>query len=865
MSEMTQKICVGLLAHVDAGKTTLSEALLYTSGKINHFGRVDHQDAYLDYDRQERHRKITIFAKQASFIWQKTQVTLLDTPGHIDFSSEMERVLQVLDAAVLVISSAGIQPHTRTIWQLLTHYRIPTLIFVNKMDMPQADRNQLLKDIQKELDGRCIDFNAPTSQLAEEISLCDDHLLETYIQQGTLSSRLISQAVRQRKVFPCYFGSALRLAGITDFLNGLTQWVPSVIDQGVFSARVFKIAYDLTKTRLTYMKILSGQMNVKDEILPGEKADQLRIYDGEKYTTVSTVSCGDIVAVKGLKFVHAGDVIGQGQTLYSPMLSSCMDYTVILPNGVDAFQVMPDFRRLSDEDPLLHIRYDTKHNEIRVRLMGEVQMEVLSETIFDRFGLTVHFDQGKILYKETITEPVLGVGHYEPLRHYAEVQLLLKPGKPGSGLLFRTACSEEVLDKHWQNLIMTHLKEKEHLGVLSGAPITDMEIILLAGKAHLKHTEGGDFRQATYRAVRQGLMMAKSVLLEPYYRFQATVPTNALSRLIYDIDHMHGDYQIIENQSSWTSLEGKAPVKNLQGYQQILISYTKGLGKMTYALSGYEPCYDQEQVLSEINYDPLSDLENPSDSLFCHHGSGYHVAYQEVYQKMHLPAYWPKKKSVSNLSPVSRPISDLQNDEETLMRIFERTYGPMERNWRLAHEHQEKLEPKKETGAGKKNCLIVDGYNLIHAWPRLAEVAKENMDAARSQLVNLLCNYQGYRQCLLILVFDAYLVPGNVGRIDKDHQVYIVYTQEAQTADMFIERTTHEVADLYQVFVVTSDALEQSIIIGQGAARISSREFYEEVEYVVKEHLKDYYTKQKKDHYFPLESVRDYEKNKKGE
>lgn len=854
-----KKIVIGNLAHVDAGKTTLSEAMLFVSGKLKHLGRVDHHNAFLDYESLERKRKITIFSKQAVFTWNDTQITLLDTPGHIDFSSEMERVLQVLDVAVLIISGTeGVQPHTKTIWQLLNHYRLPTMVFINKMDMPQTCQKQIMEDIQSQLDERCINFMQPTDILDEDISLCDDTLLESYLEKGGFDLKTKVQAFQQRIFFPCFFGSALKNEAVDSLLSALTTYYQPENENQHFHGRIFKITHDLQGTRLTHLKVLSGVLKVKDQLFEDEKVNQIRIYNGEKYECVQEAEAGSIVAIKGIKSLHAGDVVGLEGKIYTPVLSSCMEYALILPTGIDPIEVMPNFILLSEEDPTLHVRYDHQRNQICMQLMGEIQIEVLKQTILERFGLDVTFAQGKVLYKETIAKAVLGVGHYEPLRHYAEVQLLLEPLTRGSGLVFETTCPEDVLSKRWQNLILTHLQEKEHLGVLVGAPITDMKITLLTGKAHLKHTEGGDFRQATYRAVRQGLMMSKSILLEPYYHYQAQVPTTALSRFIFDMENRQGTYEIMKNDETFTYLSGIASVRELSGYGNELISYTKGLGKIQYELDGYQPCLQQETIVNQLAYDAQGDLENPCDSIFCSRGAGYNVSYANVYQKMHLEALWPKKEKVIEVQAAkTRKIED---DDETLSRIFERTYGISQKKWTSSSQQHKSAEKVVNPIPPKKQCIIVDGYNVIFAWKELSLLAKDNLDVARTRLMDILCNYQGYKQCLLILVFDAYKVKEHLGTIEKYGSIEVVYTKEAQTADMFIERTTREIATEYQVSVVTSDALEQTIVIGQGATRISSREFEREVAYVTSQDFKEFQEKQAKSHAFPLEDLNRYQK-----
>lgn len=857
--KLMKRIVIGNLAHVDAGKTTLSEAMLYVAGKIKQLGRVDHQNAYLDYETLERNRKITIFSKQAVFTWKDCYMTLLDTPGHVDFASEMERVLQVLDVAVLIISgSEGVQPHTKTIWQLLAHYRVPTMIFVNKMDMPETSKEALILNIKKELDENCLDFALEESLLHEEISLCSDSLLEKYMQSGKLTYQDIANSVMDRTVFPCFFGSALKNEGVTSLLDALVNYTPTPSRSEQFSANVFKITHDKQNTRLTYMKILSGALEVKDTVLPDEKADQLRVYSGDKYEVVPKATAGMIVAVKGFKKIYAGDVLGEGKKLTTPVLESCMDYALMLPEGIDINQALLYMKQLEEEDPMLHVNYDRKTNEIRMQLMGDIQIEVLKQTILDRFKIAVDFAHGKVLYKETIAKSVLGVGHYEPLRHYAEVQLLLEPLENGKGIVIASECSEDELSKHWQNLIIGHLKEKEHVGVLTGSSLTDVKITLLIGKAHLKHTEGGDFRQATYRAVRQGLMHAQNILLEPYYRFKAVLPATCLSRLVFDIEKMHGTYEIVDDSNlQRTIVSGEVAVSEMQGYMTTFITYTKGQGQLGYELSGYKPCLHQEKVVAEMQYDACGDLDNPCDSIFCKQGAGYNVSYDKVYQKMHLEARWPKKEiPKNNYRPQKATIS---TDDKTLSQIFERTYGPIQTNWKERLGHEKKPKQNRYEYQAKQRCIIVDGYNVIYAWPELASLAKVNLDVARARLIDALCNYQGYKQCLLILVFDAYLVKENPGSVEKYHNIYIVYTKEAQTADMFIERATHEMADLFDIAVVTSDALEQLIVSSQGAVRVSSREFIQDVNYVAKTYLKNFLDQQKTSHEFPLESVKKYQ------
>lgn len=854
------KLVIGHLAHVDAGKTTLSEAMLYLSGYLKQLGRVDHQDAFLDFDGQERQRGITIFSKQAVFKWQDVDITLLDTPGHVDFSSEMERTLSILDAAVLIISSSdGVQTHTKTIWKLLQYYHVPTFIFVNKMDMPGADQAVLLKNIQTQLDDRCFDFSQEKSILDEEIALNSEHLLDLYLTNQHLNDEDIAWQIKQRQVFPCFFGSALKLEGVDRLLDGIKTFVLPNQRSDDFCAQAYKITYDDKQQRWTHLKLMGGSLAVK-QLIENEKIEEIRVYSGNRYEQKQSVESGDVCAVRGLQNIHAGDILGHSENArQEPLLSSCMAYRVLLPAEIDAHQFYPLLKQLFDEDPSLHISYDTKLNEIQVRLMGDIQIEVLTEQIANRFGVHVGFGHGRILYKETIAQTVLGVGHYEPLRHYAEVQLLLEPAAPGSGLFFVSECKEDQLAKHWQNLILTHLKEKEHLGVLTGSPITDMKITLLNGRFHLKHTEGGDFRQATYRAVRQGLKMAKSILLEPYYQFEAELPNNCVSRFIYNMEERQGTYEITGNNEQTTYLKGQAPIRKLQGYYQEILAYTKGKGKFSYTQGEYLPCLDQDEIVAQIGYDSETDLENPTGSVFCSHGAGYTVSYDEVYNKMHLDMAWQKEEDTISM-PTRKPVTQKVSDED-LTAIFERTYGPIERKTIDQFGYRKKnTNEEVTTRKPQAECLLVDGYNVIFSWPELAHLAKVNLDAARGRLIDLLCNYQGYKQSLLILVFDAYLVKDNLGTIEKYHNIYIVYTKEAQTADMFIERTTHQMAKDFHIAVVTSDALEQIIVSGQGARRISSREFEIEVEHTTKTKLADFLARQKNNRFFPLEDVKDYKK-----
>lgn len=848
-----KKTVIGILAHVDAGKTTLSESMLYLAGSIRKRGRVDHGDTFLDYNQQERDRGITIYSKQAAFEWNDVEITLIDTPGHVDFSTEMERTLQILDYAIVVINGLdGVQNHTETIWNLLKLYHVPTFVFMNKMDMPQTNKEELLKDLQK-LDSSCLDFTDINDEALETIALTEENLLNYYLEHQTLETSMIQNAIIKRQIFPCFFGSALKNEGIDTFLNTITTYIKEKDYPLSFGAKVYKITRDEQGQRLTHMKITGGSLKVK-QMIDNEKVDQIRQYTGNKYTMLNEVHAGSICAIKGLKNVLPGASLGIEDSSLQPVLSSYINYRIVLPDDCDKHAMMKNLLQLAEEDPSLHIRIMNETGDMTVQLMGEIQIEVLKNMIFDRFHVHVEFDQGQIIYKETIKNTVEGVGHYEPLRHYAEVHLLLEPGEKGSGLTFSTDCKEDVLDKHWQRLIMTHLEEKEHVGVLTGSPITDMKITLLTGRAHLKHTEGGDFRQATYRAIRQGLKMAESVLLEPYYQFRLEIPQEYISKAIFDIENMNGHFEISDASATTTIITGDAPVRKMQNYQNEVINYTKGKGKLYCSLKGYEECLDQEELIKEIAYDSESDLNNPTGSVFCSHGAGFNVKWDEVRQYMHLPGWSPSTQSTYNQS---RYTSHLSEDDE-LEAIFTRTYGEVKR--RLSDDFTYKKEPVVSSQVVKAlpECLLVDGYNVIHSWPELKELAMENLDAARSRLIDILGNYQGYKQCTLIIVFDAYKVKGNIGAEEQQHNVHIVYTKEAQTADMYIERATHELSQNYNVVVATSDALEQMIVIGRGARRMSSRELKLEVESLTKMKKEEFERKQAKSRNFLLEDVKNY-------
>ena len=831
-----KRLTIGILAHVDSGKTTLSEGLLYCAGMLRKLGRVDHGDAFLDTHALEKSRGITIFSKQARLLYGDCEFTLLDTPGHVDFSAEAERTLSVLDYALLVVSgSEGIQPHTETLFKLLCRYGVPTFVFINKMDISHLSRQELMGGLKRLGDG-FIDFSddVPKDEFYDGLAMCSEDMMEQYLDTGTVPADTIRQSIRQRQVFPCFFGSALKLEGIKELLAGLEEYTTEPPRGDEFGARVFKISDDPQGARLTHMKITSGCLKVKD-VLHGsgwaEKADQIRIYSGAKYQTVDQAPAGMVCTVTGLTAAHPGDGLGAEAGAPSPVLEPVLAYRAVLPEGVDAHKALSALRKLEDADPALHVAWNEGLQEIRVQLMGEVQLEIVQSLLKERFGLDIGFDQGGILYKETITSTVEGVGHYEPLRHYAEVHLLLQPLEAGGGLVFSAGCKEDELDKNWQRLILTHLKEKTHLGVLTGSPITDMSITLVAGKAHLKHTEGGDFRQATYRALRQGLMQAESRLLEPWYSFSLQVPQECVGRAMNDLQAMGASFAPPEQRQEDAVISGTAPVIKLQGYPAVLTGYTKGRGRLSCEGAKYLPCHNSDEVIAAIGYDPESDTDNPADSVFCSHGAGHTVKWNAVFDNMHIPAVLQPKSEPEHEH--AAPILS-RSDEEELIRIYERTYGPIRSNpiaaFRPSVSVQSqgfRLPEATETGP---EYLLVDGYNIIFAWDDLAAIAKEDMDLARSRLVNLMCNYRGLHRCEVILVFDAYRIKGNTGSFEKVNNISVVYTKEAETADSYIERTTHELSKNYRVQVATSDRMEQLIIIGNGAMRISADAFRKEVD-----------------------------------
>ncbi len=844
---------IGILAHVDAGKTTLSEAMLYMSGTIRKAGRVDHQDAFLDTDRQEKERGITIFSKQAVLRMPDLEITLLDTPGHVDFSGEAERVLWALDYAILVISASdGVQSHTRTLWQLLKRYRIPVFIFVNKMDLPDTDRQKLLADLGR-LDAGCVDFSGDVAVRDEEAATTEEAAMEEFLSEGRLGDSTLCRLVRARSIYPVYYGSALHMEGVTEFLTGLADYTESPEYKKEFAARVFKITRD--DVRLTWMKITGGVLPVKTVLDNDEKADQIRIYSGARYTPCQIAEAGMVCAVSGLTQTYAGQGLGGENSLREPRLESFLSYQVIPPEGKEE-ETYRNMKILEEEDPELGAEWDPHLRVLHVKLMGEVQREVLIEWFRSRFGYEISLGTGRIVYRETILNEVEGIGHYEPLRHYAEVHLVLSPGAQGSGMQFDSTLSQDVLASNWQNLVMQHLKEKEHLGVLTGSPITDMKITLVNGRAHIKHTVGGDFRQATYRAVRQGLMSAKSRLLEPYYSFRLEVPLENVGRAMTDLLTRNAVYEQT-TEGDTAVLTGRAPVSEMMHYPVEVASYTHGKGLLSYTFYGYLPCHNEEEVIEETGYDPVADLENSPDSIFCSHGAGFLVPWDRVPDFMHLEGAGdidsddedgiPEDDSAlysagsfadragTAVSYESRPKpsavrpGSLEEDKE-LQAIFERTYGKVE-----THRFQPVAKKQKETPdhveirevPEKREYLLVDGYNIIHAWEELARLAETNMDAARVSLADRLSNCHGFRKETCILVFDAYRVPRDIADVIKYHNIYIVYTKEAETADTYIEKASFEISRHNLVRVATSDATEQRIVLGNGALRMSAEELHD--------------------------------------
>ena len=850
MESTRKQIVLGILAHVDSGKTTLSEAMLYRAGVIRRLGRVDHKDAFLDTDALEKARGITIFSKQALLTAGDTDITLLDTPGHVDFSTETERTLQVLDYAVLVVSGTdGVQSHTETLWRLLRRYHVPTFVFVNKMDLPGMERQELLAQLNRRLGEGFVDFGAEQADRDEALALCDENLMDRMLDAGQLQDADLIPAIARRHVFPCWFGAALKLEGVDALLDGLDRYTRPAPALEAFGAKVFKVSQDEQGARLTWLRVTGGELKVKAQLTGeadgepwAEKANQLRLYSGAKYTLAEAIGPGQVCAVTGLTKARPGEGLGAERDSDLPVLEPVLSYQVLLPEGADVHAALGKLHRLEEEEPQLHVVWNETLGEIHVQLMGEIQLEVLRSLLAERFGLEVEFGPGGILYKETITEPMEGVGHYEPLRHYAEVHLKLEPLPRSSGMQFAADCREEVLDKNWQRLVLTHLEEKQHLGVLTGSPLTDVKITLIAGRAHLKHTEGGDFRQATYRAVRQGLMLAKSQLLEPWYAFRLEVPAENIGRAMSDIQRMEGTFDPPESGEETAVLTGFAPVSTMRSYPMEVVSYTRGRGHLSLTLDGYRPCHNAQEVIAAIGYEPEHDLDNPADSVFCAHGAGFVVPWDQVRSHMHVDSGWGKSTRPEQEAavPQRRAMAyraTLEEDAE-LLKIFERTYGPIKRDPLAAFRPVQKRERPDfaaEQWEIAPEYLLVDGYNIIFAWDELNALSKESLDAARHKLMDILCNYQGFQKCVLILVFDAYRVPGSPGSIEQYHNIHVVYTKEAETADMFIERVTHEIGRNRRVRVATSDGMEQIIILGHGALRVSARMFHEEVQNVEKQ------------------------------
>ena len=868
---MNKKLVIGILAHVDAGKTTLSESMLYQSGSIRKLGRVDKGDAFLDTYQLERERGITIFSKQAQLSIGDLKITLLDTPGHVDFSAEMERTLQVLDYAILVISGAdGVQGHTETLWKLLERYHIPVFLFINKMDQNGTDEAALMNELKKRLDENCVDFSqTDTDELNESIAMCSEALLEQYLESGEIEDTQIRNLIRKRNLFPCYFGSALKVTGVDEFMRGIMNYteVATESEEAKFGAKVYKISRDNQGNRLTYIKVTSGCLKVKD-LLSGrdrrkekdweEKINQIRIYSGAKFETVNQAERGMICAVTGLSQTYPGEGLGIERDSDIPILEPVLTYQIQLPEDCEVHSMLEKLRQLEEEEPLLHIIWNEKLGEIYAQLMGEVQIEVLKSLIWERFHVRIEFGKGNIVYKETIRQPVEGVGHFEPLRHYAEVHLLLEPAEAGTGLHFFSNCSQDTLDLNWQRLILTHLEEKEHCGVLTGSAITDMHITLITGKAHQKHTEGGDFRQATYRAVRQGLKKAESILLEPYYSYRLEVPADMVGRAMTDIQRMNGSFDTPLQDGESAILTGSAPVVTMRDYQTEVISYTKGRGRLSCTLEGYKPCHNQEEVVKEVGYDSERDLDNPTGSVFCAHGAGFVVKWDEVENYMHLQSTLESKESLDEelIFPTaaarraSTYLEMTEEDQKELDAMVEDSRRKREAA-RKSYAYRKDFSNEKIAVNGstksysnkkkQKEYLLVDGYNIIFAWEKLNELAQVNMDAARGCLQDVLCNYQGIKKCELILVFDAYKVEGFSGEIQKYHNIHVVYTKEAETADQYIEKVAHEIGRKYLVTVATSDGTEQVIIRGQGCHLLSAKELKEEVEFANKE-LRQYYS-----------------------
>ena len=841
-NQQKKHICAALLAHVDAGKTTLSEALLYESGVIRTRGRVDHKDAFLDTSPLERERGITIFSKQACFSYGNMDVTMLDTPGHADFSSEMERTLQVIDYAVLIISGTdGVQGHTETVWKLLQKYRIPTFFFVNKMDITGADKAAVLQELQAKLSPYCVDFTEEEELLCENVAMCEETLLETYLEEGTFDlKKEVRRLVSGTLLYPCYFGSALQNEGVEALLEGLENYTKMPEYRKEFAGKVYKITRDDAGQRLTHIKLTGGELKLRDEIEGIGKVNEIRVYSGEKYTLQQEVKAGDICAVPGFTDTYAGQGVGKEADFCANQLAPVCNYQILLPEGTDEAIAWRQLKQLEEEDPNLHLSWQAQTREIFIQPMGEVQLEVIKRMVSERYGMDIAFGSATILYRETIEDTVIGMGHFEPLRHYAEVHLKMEPLPRGSGLQFVTECSEDELDLNWQRLILTHLGEKEFTGVLTGSPITDIKFTLIAGRAHLKHTEGGDFRQATYRAVRQGLRQAKSCLLEPMYQFRMEVPMEQIGRVMSDVGKMHGTFRQQPDDGEMSAIEGTCPVASMAGYGTEFAAFTKGRGRMTLSFCGYEPCHNESEVVKNCKYDPDADVENTADSVFCAHGSGFVVPWNEVAKHVHIDTSIKNRQPVKNTTAAPKEPSkknSKMSEEKELQAIFERTFGPVKTRVETPAKKVIKAEPgktktKEYKPVYEEEYLLVDGYNIIFAWDELKALAAENLEGARAKLMEIMCNYQGFCGCHLILVFDAYKVKGNPGSVEQFHNISVVYTKEAETADMYIEKTTKEIARKKRVRVATSDGMEQIIILGHGATRISARAFQEEVKRV---------------------------------
>ncbi len=868
----TDKLVLGILAHVDAGKTTLAESILYKSGAIRKLGRVDHRDAFLDTYELERERGITIFSKQARFTLGNKEVCLLDTPGHVDFSAEMERVLNVLDYAVLLISGAdGVQGHTLTLWRLLKRYNIPVFLFINKMDQQGTDKEKLLEQVQDSLDFRCIEFkniDKWDKGFFEAAAMCDEQLMEVYLEDSVIEKVAIINAIAERRIFPCYFGSALKQEGVDELLKGIEELTLCQEYGDEFAARVYKISYDEQNNRLTHMKITGGSLKVKSLVSDSggewsEKADQIRLYSGNRYNTADEVSAGEICAVAGLGRTYAGEGLGSESALEMPVLEPVLEYQLILPEECNVYDVYLKLHALEEEEPQLNILWEEALNEIHLQIMGEVQIEILKSLIKERLNIDAEFGAGNIVYKETIAAPSVGIGHYEPLRHYAEVHLLLEPLENGSGLEFAASCSEDVLDRNWQRLVLTHLEERRHRGVLTGSEITDMRITLIAGRAHLKHTEGGDFRQAVYRAVRQGLKSAESILLEPYYDFRLEIPSDAVGRAMSDIQRKYGKLNPPVINKDTAIITGRAPVSTMRGYQNEVTAYSHGRGALSCTLSGYEPCHNAEEVIADIGYSFENDIQNPAGSIFCAHGAGYYVEWDKVPEYAHVDnginvrhSEETDMTSKVNDAKKQKSISEGYIAQEEIDEIFARTFGSIKqkrngwsRTIKAGDDSRGSVLPKSPKYIDQNEYMLVDGYNIIFAWDELRELAEVNIDSARDRLMDIMCNYQGYKKNILILVFDAYKVAGGQGSVFDYHNIHIVYTKEAETADQYIEKVTHEIGKKYKVTVATSDRLEQIIVWGQGAKRLSAMGLKEEIDSINKE-IREHLGKEQKNYLF---------------